>query len=171
VILSWDLVPSAVRYHVHRDSWLGPVTQIATVEAPPSEPAVWVDQLANLVLPRHYQVVAEDAAGRLSGPSNVARTPLLGPQVTFDVVAAWLERARPARWAGALLGMAQRAASDGAYADSRAILVRLRRDLTGALPLGTAEDGDVLISKLTRRVQLVEAGLVPPDLLFGQSAP
>ena len=118
----------------------------------------------------HYYVIALDALGRVSAPSNVARGPSLAPSVTFArtqaLVSLWYKQGKIAqlptiRDVITRLTRAQVMVRSGDLAGADTALTSLQQ-----LVRDTANDPrikttiDIMIGRLARRVRLAQAGLV-----------
>ncbi len=90
VTLSWEGVPSAAAYRVYRSKLNSANTEYQQIAT--TADTVFVDPgFVSPLQPYHYYVVAETASGELSGPSNIARIPDLGPHVTLFSVRTALQ--------------------------------------------------------------------------------
>lgn len=166
VILSWDSPPGATRFHVFRGDF---GSRFRFQEIGETDGWFLVDTPHGVVQWYQYYVVAEDAVGSMSGPSNVLRAPPPTPALTFntldDALVAWKApitfrlQLRAAR-ASVTAGNLHRAWEQ---------LERMRRRVTEdptVLNPWRAEDAEILLAKLARRVRLAQAGIISPrDLL------
>jgi hypothetical protein len=179
--LSWEPVPQAVAYRLYRTplstvtvfpELLGTPTipGIPTLEATVTEalfrgpaPATGSRQL--------YFVVAEDAGGRLSAPSNLVRVPSFAPPATFSSVAAaagqlgsrglfvseaaFTKATEAIRLAGTLAAL-------GRVAESAAVLAGVRAAIDAGLILQPpyGDDLGIPLYKLERRLGLVIRGVI-----------
>jgi hypothetical protein len=167
-VLSWEGSPTAVRFHVMRYSGYALPTELAVTDALAPTGRFFVDGTVQLGAEYHYHVVAEDAAGRLSGPSNTVRIPVLSPIPTFsslwDLLYRW---GAPGRLL-TTLQEARAAAEGGRLAEARVRLQRLRTRVKDAsvLPPWRREDLEVLLAKFDRRITLAELGLIGTNKLM-----
>lgn len=194
VVLSWERPPEATRFRIFRsgftslrqaqdaanrqfqipdldlDVWI----PSSFVEIGTTDQFFFVDTTA-LTDQRyyHYYVLAEDAQGNVSQPSNLVRAPSLAPVATFDSL-----RNSIADWAGRsgvknrnaldevllTLGDARKNAKEGDLDAALRQLEQLRSTVThkGSLILDPwrAEDLESLLAKLARRVRLAKIGLI-----------
>jgi hypothetical protein len=160
-------VPGRLATWVHR-----PFQQIATVAN-----TVFVDEPIEEGGRRLYMVVAEDAQGRTSEPSNLVLAPMLIPPATFTDLLTRLnylqqrgmftspEAAAAARF---IIQEASGAAVANRMDTASEFLQRLRQQvLYGAIVYyPEAKDLEVQISKLIRRMKLVHNGYLHQAVLF-----
>ena len=194
VILSWEDSPMATRFHVFKADWFSSNSQFQKIGT--TDQFFFVDQvdfastdpqfekvfeemgmindyikcsndLVNKVY--HYYVIAEDADGNISGPSNVIRAPSLFPPVTFeslnDTIVDWngpFELRLTLWWAKFLVKIGN---LEEALRKLEQLSQRVIDDPTLLEPW-RAEDLVILLGKLERRVQLAQLNLIDPqDLL------
>lgn len=198
-VLSWLPPAGAVRFHVFRaeatrhpefespelgsEVWVpGPYEKVAVTDQ-----ALFLDTALRPDRRYYYYVLAEDASGRLSSPSNLVRVPSLAPKATVSYLERFLAQhgdgvlsaavaVHPSR-AGEIT-TAQPQVLRPSLEEVRALLRRgelttaqervtaLRRQLNAA-PLvqakpWLAEDLDILLGKLTRRLTLAQMGFLSP---------
>jgi hypothetical protein len=194
-VLSWNPVPAATRYRVHRanmytvllssnpeidstesqrqESWMHePFEEIAV-----TRDTIFVDTPAASGARRLYLIVAEDEQGRLSEFSNLVVAPSLTPQLTFSRLLRSIDRFQqsgrftsPEAAKDTLLAIQQ--ASGLAVANRMAaasdVLETLRQQvLYGAIVFDPdAQDLEILLGKLIRRMKLVRHGYLQQPLLF-----
>lgn len=153
------------------DEWLpGPAVEIGVTDR-----LLYVDGDAQPGRPYQYYVVAEDETGTQSSPSNLVRAPSLAPPATFgrlkQTVRDWLARSEidsgSAVSITAALDRARVSASGGNLPQAALRLERLRQNvlnnrITG-LPTWRADDLEILLAKLARRILLAQAQLVAPS--------
>ena len=194
VVLSWELPSGAARFHIYRSDFTSlrqaQDTSNHQLQIPDLDPDVWIpgpfveigptDQLFfvdTTVLTDqhyyHYYVLAEDARGNISQPSNLVRVPSLRPVVTFDSL-----RNSIAEWAGGskvqsqdaldevllTLADARISAREGDFSSAIRQLEQLHSMATHNKPTmldpWRVEDLQVLLARLARRVSLAQVGLV-----------
>lgn len=177
-VLSWEPPTGATRFRVLRadlttngapqlhdpnvaDKIAGPPREVGTAAT-----GAFVDWTARPEGQYHYFVVAENAAGARSGPSNVVRAPSLASPVTFHSLENTL-----LDWAGrrgtdvvlqlrtAASDLKQGSHFDAALRDLQQVGEMVQDDPT-VLPPWRAQDAQVLLAKLTRRVRLARAGVI-----------
>jgi len=191
VVLSWELPSGATRFHIYRsdftshrqfqipnldsDIWIpGPFVEIGTTDQFFFvDTSVRTDQHYY-----HYYVVAEDAQGNISQPSNLVRAPSLAPVVTFDSlrnsIADWAGRSK-IKDRNALdevlltLANARDNAKEGDFDSALCQLEQLHSTVMhkGSVILNPwrAEDLEILLARLARRVRLAQIGLISPQSL------
>jgi len=179
-VLSWDRSSGALRFHVFRaahwsnravgvpelagDAWIpGPFTEIGTTSQ-----AFFRDPAAAPGVRYAYYVKTEGRRGEFSIPSNTAIAPPITPPVTFrrmdtalrglarrGSLDAALPRLLAAGWAAALRG-------DHPRARRWLQALQTRVGTPGAHPDPlAAEDLELMVTRLIRRVGLAQAGLIP----------
>ncbi len=186
-VLAWEPVAGATRYRVFRSTFTSNAELgIAEVEADAWLPGAFVEMgvtahpyfLDVTARPEshfyHYYVVAENAAGAVSGTSNFARVPSLAATVTLGHVQGQL-----ARWStngvavadesSALLAQARRDAAAG-NVDGVLLRVARLRDMMqsqppAALPSWRVADAESLLLQLEQRAKLAKVGLLAPSAL------
>jgi hypothetical protein len=182
-VLSWKRSPRAARYEIFRaartgneavgvrelprEAWLnGDFTSIGTSIQPFYRDTTSVDGSRYT-----YYVQAQGKNGLLSEPSNTVIAPSYAPAVTFDRVEAavldWVgrkkigaaaSRARISKY----LTAARSAAERGSPGRARVLLETLgRQDLRKAMDPLAAQDLQMMVTKLARRLELAERKLVP----------
>ncbi|AMV36062.1 hypothetical protein [Planctomyces sp. SH-PL62] len=124
-----------------------------------------------------YYVQAEDRKGKLSPPSNIKMIPDLGPPATFEgvrselvaLLAADRKLAKPLAGATDLLDEGRAAAAGNDLATARARLDAVRERLARARGVNPAPPPagplDVLIARLSRRIDLALSGALPSGVL------
>lgn len=164
LVLTWEAPAEAVRFHVYGDHAYRPFRELQSLSR--MEAALAADVFRYVRFRpwgnrrQHFYVVAEDASGALSAPSSMVRIPDIRPAASFSSVAESLSD-RPALLdASALLLRARSAAARGDYGGCRLGLAML------AQRLGRASELAADVSRLRRRVALVEAGLVSVERLL-----
>jgi hypothetical protein len=162
-VLSWEGRADAARFHVYRDTGFADPIEIEVVAATPAAVQIYTDATIGAFQRYHYFVVAEDAHGRLSGPSNMVRTPWRGPRPTFQSLRALLQRwSAPAAITDAL-ALVRQAVLAGDYDSALTLIDSLRQTVgteTTLLPTWQAQDLDVLLGKFERRMFLAREGKV-----------
>lgn len=167
--LVWEGAPTAVKFHVFRSSLFGAPAEIGSTDATSPTGRAYVDTIRPFAS-YHYYVVAEDANGNMSEPSNVVRVPFRGPVPTFKLLEDQL-----ARWnaPASVTGPLAEAKAAVQAADWATALARLQA--IGVLitppsqPMPFAyqsQDLGVLLTKFTKRVLLAQAGLLPARRLM-----
>ena len=172
VIVSWERVAEAFRYRVRRETATSG-RELARGPREVDDVLAVVDRAPRAGRLRTYHVLAEDAGGRLSLASNAAPAPSQAAPVDFATVDAALARwrARPA-WRSELRGARWAfAAGDHAVARRRigAVSTKVARRACCAADV-RSEDVRMLLDKLSRRVALVQLGLLPEAAVGGASA-
>ena len=199
VVLSWELPSGTTRFHIYRSGF----TSNRQLQIPNLDPDMWIpgpfseigttDQFFFVDTPAladqryyHYYVLAEDAQGNISQPSNLVRAPSLRPVVTFDSlrnsIAAWAGRSSEAQSSKPalspvevskaqrvllLLTDAHSSAREGDFNSAIRQLEQLDSMDNGWLILDPwrTEDLDLLLARLARRVRLAQIGLISPQNL------
>jgi hypothetical protein len=163
-LLSWDASPGAVLYQIVRDSGYRPPELVGSTPN-----LFFVDATAEPRKTYHYSVMAASPLGKLSGPSNLVRSPFLGTTPTFLGLmrtASSLQLPAPVR---SQIFTAARQAMFGDLAKSLTTLEQLRAG-SAQLPLliGPLKAEDVLVQLdgLIRRVKLGVLGLVSSSSLL-----
>ena len=166
--LSWEGSPTAVRFHIWRDSGFPAAEEIATTDATTPAGRGYVDKRPKPSHTYHYYVVAEDAQGRLSEPSNRVAGPFLGPVPTFASLQAQLDGWVAPSLFTDLLAAARVAVDAGDYATALTNLATMRAKAADPtqLPAWRGDDLGVLLLKFIRRVALVQAGAMPAKRLM-----
>jgi hypothetical protein len=179
LVLSWEPPPRATRFRVFRSD----STSNRELQIPDLDPDRWVpgpfaetgmtDQYyfvdANVSDGRlsQYYVLAEDAEGRISPPSNLVRAPFLAPVVTFERLGSLLGSSSTTGEIGLVLQEARHDAyaDDLSYALYRLEQLRqtVKRGQYAALEPWQAEDLEIQLAKLARRVRLAQAGVISPS--------
>jgi hypothetical protein len=185
-VLSWEPSPEAVRFRVFRaafrpnrelgiaqlpkDAWIpGAFTSIGTTARP-----YFRDSAVEEGVRYAYYVRAERGRGQVSESSNMVMSPFSAPAVTFDNVSADIRglAARPkvlgAGVAGALLrslGAARAAAERGDLSLAQHGLETLRKRVLqnpgGLLDPLAAEELELMVANLLRRIRLAQSGVIP----------
>jgi hypothetical protein len=191
VILSWEVPPGVVQFRIMRSDFV----PNAEVGIPDLEPEAWIpgrfqevgstrgDYFVDTTIqpgrPYQYYVVAENAAGQVSVPSNLVRAPSLAPAVTFgslcQKVAGWKARAAENSADSIDCTNPDRIQASKALADrvpdqplTPDLVLRMAagpKAATGLQPW-RARDVAVLAGQLARRVKLAEEGLIDFEDLF-----
>ena len=149
----------------------GPFMLVGTATDP-----FFLDERAS-TLPALYFVRAEDAAGQLSGISNMAGGPSRAAFLTFPGVQAWFDAARhkpPLRWRTRILKLFRRAlmaAEGGHLPSSERLLIAAEKGLKqGPVaqrpPATEVQDLTHLLQGLRRNVWLGEQKLIPLDVVL-----
>jgi hypothetical protein len=161
--LTWEGSPTAVRFHVYRDVGMSAPREIAVVDATTAPGRYFVDRTVRFFDRYHYYVVAEDAEGRFSDPSNMVRAPFKGPVPTFKSLRTVLADWQAPTVFNYRLSRAQIAAIAGDYAGALAHLGHMRQRAADQTLLAPwrGEDLDVLLQKFIRRVTLARDGALP----------
>jgi len=168
MILSWDPPLEASRFHIFKSDLRSSDPQFQEIGT--TDQFIFVDNNVEPSKVYHYYVVVEDDFGHLSGPSNVMRAPSLLPPVTFgnllDTLAYW-------EYHFSILSQylweSIRLISTGRL---DLVLQRLERarqrvnDDPTLLEPWRAEDFQILMAKLIRRVNLAQMGLISSNDLF-----
>ena len=174
VLLTWEGSPGAVRYHIWRDTGLNNPLEVGAQEdrveigATLAPTRVYVDPTVQAFRFYRYFVVAEDALGRLSDPSDMARAPSEGHVPTFTSLRALLDGWSAPSVLIDLLEDARRDVRQGDHAAALAKLDALRAAAAdpALLPWWRGEDLGILVGKLSRRVLLVKEGRMRPARLM-----
>jgi hypothetical protein len=199
VVLSWELPSGTTGFHIYRsdftsnrqlqitnldpDMWIpGSFSEIGTADQ-----FFFVDTTALTDQHYyHYYVLAEDAQGNISQPSNLVRAPSLAQVVTFDslgnLIADWAGRSSEAQSSKPalspvevskaqrvllLLTDAHSSTREGDFNSAIRQLEQLDSMDNGWLILDPwrTEDLDLLLARLARRVRLAQIGLISPQNL------
>ena len=201
VVLSWEVPTEATLFHIFRSTSrsLSEIsqslneelkslsfeqyadsspTEIATVEEP-----FFVDITAVADTNYTYHVVAEDAVGNISEPSNFVCIPSLAPVVTFSRISNTITSLdRKGKFISQeakkeFLRILDKAQTDLAYYELERAICRLNslhlkveentweKGAQILEPLHT-EDLEILLSKLIKRVSLIEPGILSPSDLY-----
>jgi hypothetical protein len=162
-LLSWEAPPGAARYHLYRDTGFEDPVVLAVVEATPGGVQMYRDDTIGAFRSYHYSVVAEDAAGQVSGPSNMLSFPWRGPSPTFKGLRATLTAAGLSPALLDTFWAARTAVKGRLFEDALARLAEVRRGLASepAVPAWRAADLDLLLAKLERRVAVAQGGSLP----------
>ena len=173
-LLSWEGSPTALKFHVFRSAGFGAPAEIGVANPlsplPPTGGGVYVDQTLKPFSTYHYYVVAEDALGRLTEPSNTVRVPFRGPVPTFKGLEATL-----AGWSAPAalsdpLAAAKAAVQASDWTTALSSLTTMAQAV--AAPTQTlllpyqAQDLGILLAKFIRRVMLAQAGALPAKVLM-----
>jgi hypothetical protein len=168
--LTWEGSPTATKFHVYRATGYAAAVEIGTTDASLPAGRAFVDQTLKPFKSYRYYVVAEDAQGRLSEPSNMVRAPFKGPVPTFKSLEQLL-----AGWAAPVALSDLLAAAKAAVVASDWTTALAKLQAMGALILPPnqtlvlpyrAQDLAVLLTKFSRRVLLAQAGALPPKMLM-----
>lgn len=187
-VLSWLPPAGAVRFHIFRSKairypelespelgsevWVpGPYEEMALTDRP-----LFLDTTIQPHARYYYYVLAEDERGRLSPPSNLVRVPNLGPKVTFRFLAAFLARHTPDSQTltppppftlTSTLQEVQVLVREGNWEGALTRLDTLQRHLEETSLIQArpwlAEDVDILLGKLARRIMLAQLGLLSAE--------
>jgi len=170
--LTWEGSPTATKFHVFRETGFAAATELAVTDASLPTGRSYVDQSLKMFKTYRYYVVAEDANGKLSEPSNTVRTPFKGPIPTFKSLEAQLTK-----WNAP-------ASITGPLGEAKTALLLDTPDFTTALAklqaIGVlitppsqpmpfpyqSQDLGVLLAKFVRRVGLAQAGALPVKMLM-----
>ena len=181
VVLSWEPSPRATRFRIFRsdstsnrqlqipdldpDTWVpGPFAEIGTTDQ-----FFFVDTTVPASRPAHYYVLAEDAAGSVSQPSNLVRAPSLAPPVTFESLQDWTanlgDPGKPSfqSTTGEIASVLDAGNLDRALQRLMRLRQNVQRGQIAALEPWQAEDLEILLAKLARRVRLAQAGIISPS--------
>jgi hypothetical protein len=194
VLLSWDPPDGgAGQYHIFRQSYLpvdskelgvgsdGPAyVRSAWLEIGVSEKPIYQDASASLTGQYAYQIRAEDGQGLLSEYSNFVTFPSEAPPVTFTDARELLSKlvqggkfrdAAKASLAADLLKEAEAEAAQGKF-DKLLSLGSSLKNNAGAdfVNAHDARELELILNRLSKRAQLVQAGLLGPAAL-GAAAP
>jgi hypothetical protein len=172
LVLSWEGPTGAAEFQVFRDVPTSPTRRVA-IDAPAELEGTWavVERVRD---PRssRYHVVAQSPTGELTDPSNLVAVPSQTPPVVFGEVENRLLRwSAPRAW-WLDVRQARLLAQLGATANARRRLAGLAREVGLAaassreMPPWRAEDVQMLLAKLIRRLTLVEMGALPKQALF-----
>jgi hypothetical protein len=179
--LSWEPVAQAIAYRLYRTP-LSTITVFPellgtpTIPGTPTLEATVTEALFRGPPPatesqQLYFVVAEDAGGRLSAPSNVVRVPSFAPPTTFGSVAAAVDQLGSRRLfvsqasftqATDAIRLAGTLAARGRVAESAAVLANVRAaiDAGQVLQAPYGDDLGIPLYKLERRLRLVARGVL-----------
>ncbi len=203
VLLSWECPPGATRFRIFRsdftplrqalrqaqerpqdtanrqrqipdldpDAWVpGPFAEIGTTDQ-----FFFVDTTVQADQPYQYYVLAEDAAGTVSQPSNLVRAPSLVPAVTLEslknTLGDWLNpgKLESQSTTTATTLVLEEARDDVHEGDLDRALRRLeqlrqsaKQSQLAMLKPWRAEDLEILLAKLVRRIRLAQAGIISP---------
>jgi hypothetical protein len=185
-VLSWEPSPQAVQFQILRathlpnrelgvrelpgEAWVaGPYTPIGTTTEPFYRDSTVVDGHRYT-----YYVQARGKRGQISEPSNVVMAPSFAPAVTFDQVRATvrdlarrgkIKSARTQAQFSKYLAAARSAAERGQWGRARSSLEALHRKIKQAprrqLDPLAAEDLEMMVARLLRRVTLAQSGVIP----------
>ena len=178
VVLSWDPSPSAVKYRIFKAQYgyywqVGVPWYAGGITYPRAFTEIGTTTDTNytdttpLGLWSHYYVVAESDTGALSNPSNVTRAPSHANAVNFSYLKATVNQMAangemtPEVQAAiiAQLNQAQLTVILGGLPDAKTQLDALRAAIPFApIAAWRVEDLDVLLTKLTRRIELARLG-------------
>jgi len=183
-LLSWDPPASgAKQYHIFRKTF----TAVAPGEEPSAAvPTAWAE-IAATANPVYrdgsvekngkyaYQIKAEDENGQLSGYSNFVTYPAAGLPVTFgDVRDAFSQRVQHGNF-GSVSGhqkfwnrltAAEKAAASGNFDSLNAFWATVKTDASQYSADSVASrELELMLSRLSKRGQLVQAGYLTPDAL------
>ena len=165
-----DMIMDEIRYElpsIREDLYVpGPFIEIASTDQ-----FFYVDTNTKNDQKYHYYVVAEDATGEVSTPSNLVRVPSLAPVVTFyrvqNTINSLARRGKIKSLATKkrlvrALRKARNVLTKNDPKSALRILIRIRTGLAKneALAPWHAEDLDILLSKLIRRVRLAKQGIL-----------
>jgi hypothetical protein len=191
-VLSWERSSGASQYRIFRaahslnreigvrelpqSAWMvGPYVAIGTTAQP-----FYRDSTTRTGRRYNYYVQALTTEGETSESSNLVTSPSGAPVVTFERVQAAVERlARrkqiPAAWNQGLfskyLVAARTYARRGDAVRSQRFLEALLRQTRGSsLQPFVAEDLELMLEKLLRRVTLVQSGTIPMWDVVGQAS-
>jgi len=158
ILLSWEASQGAVLYQIFRDAGYRAPELIG------STPNLYfVDSTAQARKTYHYYVTAGSPLGKLSGPSNLVRSPFLGTTPTFLGLMRTASSLQLPRSIRSQIFRATRQAMSGNLAASLTTLSNLRA-ASGGLPalIGPVKAEEVLVQLdgLIRRVKLGVLGLV-----------
>ena len=178
--LSWEGTPETSAYRIYRFERTSGERDLERAEqvVGTTEEMFFVDTHADEELQYIYYLRAEDGQGSLSGKSNFVGTPPLGILVTFDILFSTIERlagtgmfSSPGakRYVSDSFREAHAAMTSGHAEEAKDLLQGLRETVGenewkgGSLldPLA-AEDLEILLSKLAKRIHLVEVSVLIP---------
>ena len=170
--LSWEGSPNAVRFHVWRDAGFAAAVEIGVTDASLPTGHGYVDKTIRPFHTFHYYVVAEDANGNLSEPSNRVPAPFRGPIATFKSLQAQLDAWPAPSMFTDLLTAARTAVQAADYTTALTSLGTMRQKAAdptawGASAAWRGDDLGVLVLKLIRRVTLIQAGALPAKRVLG----
>ena len=162
-LLSWEASPGAVLYQIFRDAGFRAPESIGSTPN-----LFFVDATAQSRKTYHYSVMAASPLGKLSGPSNLVRSPFLGSTPTFTSLTQTVSRVGLPRSTRNEVSAAMRQAKSGNLPGSLATLEELRVE-SAQLPLligpVKAEEVTVELDGLIRRVKHAILGLITPGKL------
>ncbi len=168
IVLSWDPPLEATRFQIFRSDLRSSYPQFQEIGT--SDQFTFIDNNGQPNKVYYYYVVAEDVFGYLSEPSNVVRAPSLLPPVTFsslmDALIHW--EGHPYELSHQLwesTNLIKSGRLDEALQKLEQT-VPLLNDNPTLLDPWRAEDFQILVAKLMRRVRLAQVGIIDPaDLL------
>ena len=196
VVLSWDPPAGTTRFHVFRSTSIdlsenmveyfdekagsfvdqfsdSSTTKIATVGKP-----FFVDSMVEEKTHYTYYVKAEDVEGNISEPSNIVVSPSLAPMVTFTNISETIKNLdfkdkfvspKAKKQVLRTLRRAHTYVGQGKLERAEKLLRKLHRKVKKRArmiaPL-SAEDLEILLGKLIKRVCLVKAGILSPSDLY-----
>lgn len=167
--LVWEGAPTAVKFHVFRSSGFDAPTEIGSTNVTPASGRAYLDNIKPF-RSYHYYVVAEDANGNVSEPSNVVPIPFKGPVPTFklleDQLARWKAPAsmtRPLNEAKAAVRLREWQTALDKLQEIGVLVTPPRQPMPYPYQ---SEDLGVLLTKFTKRVLLAQAGLLPAWMLM-----
>lgn len=165
--LTWEGSPTATKFHVFRQTGYAAPTEIGVTDAALPTGRGFVDQTLQPFKSYRYHVVAENALGQMSQPSNTVRAPFEGPVPTFKSLQTLLTGwAAPASLTTPLAA-AKTAVEASQWGSALGQLQAVGSPANLALlPPYRAEDLGVLLAKFTRRVLLAQGGALPPKMLM-----
>jgi hypothetical protein len=189
-VLSWEPSIGAVRFRILRseatsnrsigipeggaDTWV----PSRFVEIGTTDQSFFVDRDVHTGRPYYYYVLAENAAGVSSRPSNLARAPSLAMKATFgnlqDALSSWLNQdgqvpPKPTAINSDLDRARERFLSgdlEGAARQLERLAQAAKQGQISELPSWRAQDLEILTSKLVQRIRLAQAELVDPSELY-----
>jgi len=178
-LLAWDAPASgASKYHVFRWTFnpnnpLG--TASAYEEVGTTTHPYYADNSTNSTLEYAYQIKAEDLHGNLSSASNFVRTPAAAPPATFASVASYMRTlsdrgqfiSPDARLqVKSSLAQAQEDVSRGDLRRLHTLWQTVKNSKSQLVLANYARsDLEIMISRLLKRAELVQAGLLPAGAL------
>lgn len=180
-LLVWDPPSSgASKYHVFR--WTFNSNNAASVSAPTTYEEVgttskpyYADTKTNSTLQYAYQIKAEDARGNLSAASNYVQSPPVTPTPTFASVAAYVSQLaargtfvspNALQKVDNLLAQAKAGTAKGDFSVLLSLWQMVKNNGNQLLSASYARsDFEILLSRLLKRTQLVQAGLLPAGSL------
>ncbi len=184
-LLSWQPSEGAQRFLVYRSIYGAPpepdratAFPVTSVPGPPewiatSERPYFLDRTAEAGQQYLYYVLADEGSGVVSPPSNFVTAPASHTPVTFEGVqralAAWRseQAARGEAPSSRLLYHARQRLQAGDPAAAHQLVVHaLEAAQAGELVAWRMQDAEVILYKLARRIQLVEAGWLTSGALI-----